>query len=473
MPILPSRSRSVRKPIGHAAVASSDPGTTSTTTTDQTTSGASKSEKNNDLSPSRLPVKPTRRSSRTQNSKESSLQQHLPRNVSTATTTSSTTIVELQKSNYSHQPKKTSSSELAPIKKDRSRPPVATASRNLRPASSNSSSARIRDPSKGRDRSSSTLKNSSHSRPPTRNSISSDVTDRASTYILEKQPLKKPVFSIHQQHYSPAKNLAPKLHPAAFLAPPTPSKWPSNKAISAETTKLQNELLQLHLIHRDCDHIENEWRASAKGKFETRFQKLVEMEYNILELEKCENSKLNAIALNEWLEVGAPGWGLDEKIHTFDNILTGLMSTRDSGGRYACVTEKFEKWVDAYEKVFDQREKNVGNCAETLLIEELDSTWKDDCFYVRRKLELWKEHITDLGTPESESSLEMLVDQVQRIILGMLAEIEFMTRLEKEIMGREGHWIKIMNDQMLDEMRKQEGPEAGAIWRSIGITKNS
>ncbi|POS87390.1 hypothetical protein EPUL_002751 [Erysiphe pulchra] len=474
MPTLPSRSRSVRKPISHAAVASTDSGAASaTTTTDQTTSGTSKFERNNDLSPSRLPVKPTRSSSRIHSSKESSLQQNPLRNHAfTATKISNTPIEELQRSTSSRQSKNISTSELEPIKKDRSRPPVAAASRNLRPTSSNSS-VHIRGPSKSRERSSSTLTSSSYSRPPTRNSISSDVADRASSYMLDKKPLKKPLFSIHQQHYSPAKNLAPKLHPAAFLAPPTPSKWPANKAISAETTKLQNELLQLHLIHRDCGHTEKEWQASAKSKLEARFLKIVEMEHNILEKEKCENSKLNAIALKEWQEVGAPGWGLDEKIHIFDNILTGLMNTRDARGRYARATQKFEKWVDLYEDVFERREKKFENYAETLLIEELDSNWKNDCFYLRRKLELWKDNIRDLGIPQSESSLELLVDQVQRIILGMLSEIDFMTRLEREVMGREEHWIKLMNDRMLDDVRKQEGPEAGAIWRSIGVMKNS
>ncbi|KAI6246497.1 hypothetical protein HI914_05494 [Erysiphe necator] len=472
MPPFPSRSRSVRRPISHVALAPNDSSaaSSSASTAIKSNTGASESEKKHDLSPSRLPIKPTQSSSRTKSSKDDSLQPHLPPEPgSNPITTSNAPSLDIQRSASNRQSKKLTSSEIEPIRKDRSRPPVATVSRHLRHNSSNSSTGRVRDPSKGRERSSSTLPSSSYSRPPTRNSVSSNVSERVSTYVSERKPLKKPAFSTHQQHYTPAKNIAPKLHPAVFLAPPTPSKWPSNKVISAETSKLQNELLQLHLLHRDYGLTERQWRASAKSKLETRFQNMVEMEHSILELEKFEDFRLNSIALEEWPDVGTSGWGLDEKKHIFENILIGLMSTRDPGGRYARVTQNFEYWVDTYEQTMERREKEDEDYSDLLLVKELDSTWREDCFYLERKLELWKDNIRDLGIPQSESSLELVVDQVQRIILGMLVELDSMMRLEREVKRREEHWIKAKNDEMLENVTKDNALVAGAIWRSIGV----
>ncbi|RYC58727.1 hypothetical protein CHU98_g7474, partial [Xylaria longipes] len=63
---------------------------------------------------------------------------------------------------------------------------------------------------------------------------------------------RRPVFSTNQQHYSPAKTLAPKPLTSTFLAPPSPSKQPVNVALTAETSRLQTELLQLSLLHREA-----------------------------------------------------------------------------------------------------------------------------------------------------------------------------------------------------------------------------
>jgi hypothetical protein len=303
---LPSRTRSLRKPAGDIG-SKNEKSTHSGHSADLNNSSTSNARSSQ--SPSRLPVKPSARSTTSSRppsaagsviSNASSMRQPPSRaNISKPTTGG------LQRSTSTRNSNTVTNTE--PAKQDRSRPPL-TQSRHLRNASTSSVSA-PRAPGHTRTKSSSTVLNSSTTlRPPTRESANtSRPPTRESAHeqtSRQDSQLKRPAFSTLQQHFSPAKSLAPKPHPAAFLAPPSPSKLPSNIAISAETAKLQNELLQLYLLHRDAAQVGHEWRASAKRKLDARFQSVVERNEKLVALEVEETGKINAAALQKW-QVGS------------------------------------------------------------------------------------------------------------------------------------------------------------------------
>ena len=287
MSTIPSRTRSLRKPageIGHtheqSALGDPDP-------------FIARLAERSSQSPSRLPTKPITRttSSRPRSaagnvlSNASSLRPPSARaNVSKPITSGLQRSFSTRNSNFA--------SDTEPVKTDRSRPPL-TQSQHLRNASTSSSSAPSRGMGHMRTQSSSTVLTAnttfrppSRDRPPVRESKNSP--DASPTHA--ESQTTRPAFSTLQQHFSPAKNLAPKPHPATFFAPPSPSKLPSNIAISAETAKLQNELLQLHLLHKNVVQTENEWRSSAKKKLGARFQSVVESNKDLVALEVEERA---------------------------------------------------------------------------------------------------------------------------------------------------------------------------------------
>jgi hypothetical protein len=284
----------------------------------------------------------------------------------------------------------------------------------------------------------------------------------------EAQPsepkLRRPTFSTLQQHFSPAKSLAPKPHPAAFLVPPSPSKLPSNIAISAETAKLQNELLQLHLLHKDAAQTDREWRASAKRKLGARFQSVVDRNEILVQLEIEETGKINAVALKRWKDLGTLGWGLEEKMQILDEVISGVWILGDSGGKYGRVVRRFERWLTGCQDILEARAHNEGlEDDEVVFLEELDAGWKDDCLVLVRKLESWRDHLKNLGTLDSGSSLAIVVDGCRSLVSGMLTELNVMALIERDAMSMEAEWIKSMNDDVLDD---EHTPVAGAIWRS-------
>ncbi|KAH9222846.1 hypothetical protein DL95DRAFT_145285 [Leptodontidium sp. 2 PMI_412] len=467
MSTIPSRTRSLRKP--------SESGSRydRSNASDGLESSAARPERTSQ-SPSRLPVKPPTRSARSISttsrppsatgsiSSNASMRPPPPRaNISKPTSTGG-----LQRPTSNRRANPPAAPEAEPVKKDRSRPPIVT-SRHLRNAStssfsSSSANSTANVSSHTRTRSSSTLLNSS---------TTLQTSKRNSVEIPKLQPpgadpqLRRQAFSTYQQHFSPAKNLAPKPHPAAFLAPPSPSKLPSNIAISAETAKLQNELLQLHLLHRDAAQVEREWKASAKRKLGARFHSVVDKNEELVHLEVEETGKINALALKKWQDMGTPGWGLDEKIQVLDEVVTGVWNLGESGGKYSRVVRKFERWFRRCQDILEMRATDEGlDGDEVVFLEEMDRGWKDDCLGLGRKLETWRDQLRELGTPDEKgSSLSVVVNGTRDLVRGMLAELGAMAQIERDAMRMEVDWIKSMNDDILDD---DTNTPAGPIWRS-------
>ncbi|KAK4456269.1 hypothetical protein QBC34DRAFT_454065 [Podospora aff. communis PSN243] len=277
----------------------------------------------------------------------------------------------------------------------------------------------------------------------------------------------RPAFTTLQQHYSPAKSLAPKPLTATFLAPPSPSKLPSNLAISAETARLQTELLQLHLLHRSAHDVTAQWRASAKEKLCVRFDDILAKEDEVTRLERRVEEARNAQALVDW--AGRDGKGLEEKIQTLDAVLGTLWALGEPGGRYVKVVRRFEKWIGKVEETVTRRERVGGleelvGAGEEVLVGEMDAGWKEEVRGLGRRLEEVMRGLRGLevqeGEGEEESSLGRIVRGCGVLVRGMLEELDVMEVIEREVARDEMRWVREVNRGVGEETRR-----AGAIWR--------
>ncbi|TGJ80586.1 hypothetical protein E0Z10_g8188 [Xylaria hypoxylon] len=252
---------------------------------------------------------------------------------------------------------------------------------------------------------------------------------------------RRPTFNIHQQHYSPAKSLAPKPLTSTFLAPPSPSKQPVNVALTAETSRLQTELLQLSLLHREAHAVSASWHASARSKFGARFKEIVAADQALqaLEREGAETRGLQDLIRwgnaspepsdeNEGRDTRTKTQGgrdrrngdrnklpLDEKVQLLDQVLNGVWALGESGGRYERTMRAFEDWAF---QVAEIRAAQRGGDIDGLLahggggfelgggeeedvsifVSDLDvSTWKRDHAGLVRMLEGWRRTLTQLG----------------------------------------------------------------------------
>lgn len=302
------------------------------------------------------------------------------------------------------------------------------------------------------------------------------------------QPRLRPAFSTLQQHYSPAKKLVPKPLTSTYLAPPSPSKLPANVAASAETSKLQAELLQLHLLHRDAAEVDAQWRDSAREKLGRRFARLGEACAEVADRQRAGVERDNVLALRRW---GSSGMGLDERIQVLDEVFSGVWALGETGGRYSRVVRRFERWIERAQQIEAARGRSTflaSDSQDALFIGELDGAWKDECAGILRRLEAWRaqlDEIDDLGDdrrdqaagagqpPDPGTSLERMLRGARHLLDGMLAELRVMEDLEQAALAREDAWIAAVNREGEEDLREEGGgddgdtPRAGAVWRVI------
>ncbi|KAI0542288.1 hypothetical protein GGR58DRAFT_453410 [Xylaria digitata] len=266
---------------------------------------------------------------------------------------------------------------------------------------------------------------------------------------------RRPAFNTNQKHYSPAKSLAPKPLTSTFLAPPSPSKQPANVALTAETSRLQTELLQLSLLHREAHAVSASWHASARSKLEARFKELVAADQTLqaLEREGAEarglqdlirwgNANPDPLDENEGQDVRSKTQGiggiregdgnrrnkernklpLDEKVQLLDQVLNGVWALGEPGGRYQRTVSAFEEWAFQVAEIraaqrgddldgllargngggFELGDREEENAS--IFVSDLDvSAWKRDHAGLVRMLEGWQRTLAQLGHVHADS----------------------------------------------------------------------
>ncbi|KAK8138355.1 hypothetical protein PG984_001735 [Apiospora sp. TS-2023a] len=309
----------------------------------------------------------------------------------------------------------------------------------------------------------------------------------------------RPAFNTNQQHFSPLKSHAPKPLTSTFLAPPSPSKLPSNVAISAETARLQTELLQLSLLHRDAGHTAAEWHESAQRKLGARFAELVRAEQALGGREREGVEARNAAVLVRWGATQASTQvvgGLEEKVQMLDQVVNGVWRFGEPGGRYARVVEEFEVWAGRLQGIMEARRKGDLNSLlgsgiddddkggeEVLFSGDLENRWRDECPGLVRKLEEWRRILRHLGpvpvnaattttTEEGgesggqKSSLAKILEGCTGMVDDMLTELALMEQMEREAVRAEDDWIEAMNKELnLGNEKDTPGDRSAPLWK--------
>lgn len=226
-----------------------------------------------------------------------------------------------------------------------------------------------------------------------------------------------------------------------------------NVALTAETSRLQTEVLQLSLLHREAHEVTASWHASAKSKLGTRFEELAAADQALRETEREGAEARGLRDLIRWgnasPERGSPGGGnggrstkakakakaksararaagddgpdklsLEEKIQLLDQVLNGAWALGEPGGRYQRVLRAFEDWavlvaeIRAAQRGGDiegllARGGGVGEEEEEgevgIFVGDLDaSAWKRDHAGLVRVLEGWRRTLAQLGTVDAD-----------------------------------------------------------------------
>ena len=178
----------------------------------------------------------------------------------------------------------------------------------------------------------------------------------------------------------------------------------------------------------------------------------------------------NVKALVAW---GDAGRRLEEKIQILDTVLCGVWAMGEPGGRYARVVRRFEKWAAKAEEVVEMRGEAAGleelvRRGGDVLVGELDTQWKDECTCLVRRLDEWRRGLRDLERveegEESSNGLVRILAGCGALVGDMLAELDVMEQIEREVVVDEMRWVREVNRRA-----ERDAPKAGAgaIWRVL------
>ena len=222
--------------------------------------------------------------------------------------------------------------------------------------------------------------------------------------------------------------------------------------------------------------------------------------------EAREEARLNGLALKAWTG-GGSGWGLEEKVQRLDEALTGIWRLGEAGGRYTRLVRRFEKWHGTAQEILDSREGQDGHALgdvdlDGTFVTPLEESWREEREHLARKLDRWRGQLRDLDAqPGAErgvaggddtftdtgyngstggraggtvGSLVLAVRGMRSLVQGMLAELDIMARLEREMVRRDEEWVRTVVDAVSDDDVDDGGtggdgvkdhPTPGAIWR--------
>lgn len=290
----------------------------------------------------------------------------------------------------------------------------------------------------------------------------------------------RPTFNTLQQHYSPAKQLAPRPPiPSSRSEPGVVQQTSAGGAASSfEMTKLQSELLYLSLLHQNADSTLRAYNRSAEEALRTKYTALQNEQAQSKETERLHRQTINTNALAEWAGYTGNGkTGLNqhfgELIRRLSSCLHELVGLSGTEGRYSRLVEDFSAWLPAMNEDAQSHGLHNANYAHQVFIDALPQDWHDSHASISQRLRLLERDIEGLPPlPEcssesgvAESALAKFLVVLTSMTKGMRTELDSMFEIQKMVREREAERVEnAISKIQLGALR--DGLVQAAAWHS-------
>ena len=211
---------------------------------------------------------------------------------------------------------------------------------------------------------------------------------------------------------------------------------------SRETLDPRLELLHAHVIHRNSQATEEEWKASARRHYQKRFKVLQDRSKELDEKEIAHLEQKNAGALIDWGNQ-KDGMTLDQKIHKVSSILDQVWRLSAAEGQYTHAIQAFEHWLLAAEGVRQRRKAGKDARARFGVVEGLGDGWKAEVQSLHDSLVEAASDIMALCEIFADSSdIQRCILVTTEALTHMLEELELITSIEEQMTADEQTWVK-------------------------------
>ena len=249
----------------------------------------------------------------------------------------------------------------------------------------------------------------------------------------------KPQFSTFQQHFSPKK---------AVPAPATPLAEDVSQALPPGLLTLQNELLQLSLLHWRCHSSMRAWEGEAKRKLRSTFEAVKAREEDVGKLEDEVRRKECLKDLRTFSNVFGDGGGREEALKSLADATKIVDDFSDPNSRFSSCVSRFESWFETASSHEDagleHRVDYVG------VVGSMKTQWMEDAEYCTRKLELCARGLENFGkVGDGKSGLDKVVLGHKMLVESYMEELQTMKAVNAATVKRERQKVKTRIDSIL------------------------
>ncbi|KAK5010459.1 hypothetical protein LTR60_004962, partial [Cryomyces antarcticus] len=254
----------------------------------------------------------------------------------------------------------------------------------------------------------------------------------------------KPLFTTHQQRFSPKKPSQIKPPISSIIAPSIRST--SNAQPGPMDFSLQTELLQLHLLHLHAAEVERDWQLSAKKHLHRKFLNTATAHQRMRSKEREAAERTNLLAIREWT-TGTPGHGAAENVQCLAEVLKELTALTEPEGRCTRLVLAFAAWHRRSEEVRKSRNGDDGaddapDESGLAFVDGLDAAWHSEHAALTRKTSLLSCQFKGLPQPMQGSSLAAIVSACRQLLAGEVEQLRIMPALEAAWLARERAWVE-------------------------------
>jgi hypothetical protein len=279
----------------------------------------------------------------------------------------------------------------------------------------------------------------------------------------------KPQFSTYQQHFSPKKALKPpalpmfgrgsdQQHSSTMISETTTNySAPGDETATllAQTSRLQDELLQLQMIHDSSHFQQKNYLENTMQKFRVQFAALSRDHRALTAQEHTYYRKSNRVALQQWVSEGdLHDYG---KMQTLAQCVQDVSTLTAPDGKLCMAIEQFETWFERM--ILTSSSRSSGTTLleyHDILVSPLGQEWHDLVAVLHRKLDHCSQLLNNLGSAREGSGLAMVLDAHKLFVDNLRQELVYSSAIEEVTLQQEQIWI----DESIAKITQEDDPMA-------------
>ena len=219
--------------------------------------------------------------------------------------------------------------------------------------------------------------------------------------------------------------------------------------------RLQMELMQLCVLHRDGIEAYRQWEQSAERKLQHRFDLLRKEHIRVKGLLQAEKTRKHQAALLSWSKKMTRA-ELATAIRSLSRNFTQTWQLTGPDGDCTRTVQTFRTWVERAMVVKGSREQMSGSTEQGIdFIEDIDNSWAPEVEALEQKLDSSLRELENIEEPPANTDFSHLVDSFKTLITSHLKELRLLREIHADVMAYEKTWIRSRVADFLEAV----GPE--------------